>query len=127
MKKKDILPNNAISVKSVVRIGAGLVLYLTKELKRMGVDKGDNLFVKLVDEDTLVISKRNLFEKYKPYGIDDKIWNQFILLCKDKTKTDNPSYKDIIKFLNEALKTWIDNETTVKISIPFIKRKIEEE
>jgi len=91
-----------------------LVVSLTKFLKRIGIKRGDELYV-IVGRNKIILSK-DLFvgnEKLKPRLISNELWEDFeksliILYGKDGLKEEVVKDK-----LEEAIKSWIKKKRSI--------------
>ena len=106
--------------RKVTRSGSSLSLNLTKYFKQIGIKKGDKVYIK-VNNDTIMISKRNLNMNGKPEIISDKVWREFLAtLLKLYGKKFIMNENNIGKKLEEAIKTWIKKKTSI-LERPIIK------
>mgnify|MGYP000468677336 CR=1 FL=1 len=86
-----------------------LVVSLTKFFKKIGISKGDKLFVR-IDKDKIILSK-NIINPIKPEIISDEVWNSFEgTLVKIYGRDILNDSKHIKKFFEDAIRNWIKKE-----------------
>jgi len=100
-------------VRKVTRCGSSLSINLTKALRKMGIKRGDKVYVK-INEDTIIISKKKVNGNGKPENIDERVWREFLAtLVKLYGKKFIMDEKNVGKKLEEAIKVWIKKKTSI--------------
>ncbi len=102
-----------VDVRKVTRCGSSLSINLTKALRKMGIKRGDKVYIK-INKDTIIISKKKVNGNGKPEIIDDRVWRDFLAtLVKLYGRKCIMDEKKIGEKLEEAIKTWIKKKTSI--------------
>jgi bifunctional DNA-binding transcriptional regulator/antitoxin component of YhaV-PrlF toxin-antitoxin module len=106
--------------RTVIKLGSGFVIYLTKELKQLGLKPKDRVWI-YRDNDRIFISKdKNAI--FKPIGVSEEIWKDFLSSVIKKHGERNIE-KNISIELEKAMEDWITEVYTL-FGFPIYKKRI---
>lgn len=103
--------------KSVLKIGNSLGLSLS-ELKSFGIKRGDKVNVFVDDGKILVDISDDYLSVFKPVGIDNDEWDEFIsTVLRSRRLKKLKREERILQALREALRKWIEDEKSLYIKL----------
>jgi len=107
-----------VETRKVNRVGTSLAVYLSKYMKKLGIDQGDYVNI-YTDEDKIIICPNNSSDPIKPIKFDEQLWKEFVsVITKIHGRTYAKSDENIAKCLEEAVRMWIKKKDS------FLERPI---
>ena len=87
-----------------------MVIPLTKFLKSMGLQMGDEVAI-FLDDGEIIIANKDSTKKRIP-SVDKEIWNKFMSVIVELRGYDNLNKKNIQGCLEDAMKEWMKKKTS---------------
>ena len=101
-----------VGERSIIKLGSGLAVLTTKELRKMKKKMKDKVHI-FFDSGRIIIStENNIVSALKPFGIPKDTWREFLSFAIRKNK--NMEVQNAIETeLKEAIEEYVTTEITV--------------
>jgi len=102
-----------VETRKVNRVGTSLAIYLSKYMKKLGIEKGDYVNI-YTDDDKIIICPNNSSDPIKPIKFNEQLWKEFVsVITKLHGRTYAQKDENIAKCLEEAVKMWMKKKNSI--------------